>query len=323
MKLKDALGRVEYMEEIVKSDEAKALVARKENVWIVDSGCSRHMTSDKYWFFSLKQASKTEPIIFGDASTSVVLATGCVKCFVLKYGNLDKFETRSTDGMFLGYPAHSRGYRVLVLETNKIVETCEITFDEPSPGERTTRSKIYVDDIYFGCSTHAWVAEFTETMHREFEMSMMDGQAVDQKEYRSMIGSLLYLTASRPNIQFVIRCLISISKDYGLTFENVPLFYDNTSAINIAKNPVQHSRTKHIDIRFDFLRDHVEKEDVELTFLDTNLLVKWFLEMNRYCWRFGPVRPGSGCRSDRCAQVILTPRESVAGDGSGVNFEIW
>ncbi len=68
-----------------------------------------------------------------------------------------------------------------------------------------------------------------------------------------------------------IRCLISISKDYGLTFENVPLFYDNTSAINIAKNPVQHSRTKHIDIRFDFLRDHVEKEDVELTFLDTKL----------------------------------------------------
>ncbi len=58
------------------------------------------------------------------------------KCFVLKYGNLDKFETRSTDGMFLGYPAHSRGYRVLVLETNKIVETCEITFDEPSPGTR-------------------------------------------------------------------------------------------------------------------------------------------------------------------------------------------
>ncbi len=58
-------------------------------------------------------------------------------------------------------------------------------------------------------------------------------------------------------------------KDYGLTFEKVPLFYDNTSAINIAKNPVQHSRTKHIDICFHFLRDHVEKGDVELQFLDT------------------------------------------------------
>ncbi len=38
--------------------------------------------------------------------------------------------------MFLSYPAHSRGYRVLVLETNKIVETCEVTFDEASPSTR-------------------------------------------------------------------------------------------------------------------------------------------------------------------------------------------
>ncbi len=60
-------------------------------------------------------------------------------------------------------------------------------------------------------------------------------------------------------------------KDYGLTFEKVPLFCDNTSATNIAKNHVQHSCTKHIDIHFHFLRDHVEKGDVELTFLDTKL----------------------------------------------------
>jgi hypothetical protein len=54
----------------------------------------------------------------------------------LKSGNLDKFEARSTDGLFLGYPAHTRGYRVLILETNKIVETCEVSFDEASPGTR-------------------------------------------------------------------------------------------------------------------------------------------------------------------------------------------
>jgi hypothetical protein len=65
--------------------------------------------------------------------------------------------------------------------------------------------------------------------------------------------------------------LLSTLKDYGLTFEKVPLFCDNTSAINNSKNPVQHSCTKHIDIRFLFLRDHVEKGDVELQFLDTKL----------------------------------------------------
>ena len=57
---------------------------------------------------------------------------GC-KCFILKKGNLDKFESRSSDGIFLGYALHSRAYRVLNLETNQIVETCDVTFDETIP----------------------------------------------------------------------------------------------------------------------------------------------------------------------------------------------
>jgi hypothetical protein len=55
---------------------------------------------------------------------------GCM-CFILKKGKkLDKFEARSVDGIFFGYASHSRSYRVLNLETNQIVETCEVTFDE-------------------------------------------------------------------------------------------------------------------------------------------------------------------------------------------------
>ena len=38
-------------------------------------------------------------------------------------------------------------------------------------------------------------------------------------------------------------------RDYGLNLEHIPIFCDNTSAIAISNNPVQHSRTKHIDIR--------------------------------------------------------------------------
>ena len=41
---------------------------------------------------------------------------------------------------------------------------------------------------------------------------------------------------------------------------------DNTSAINMAKNPVQHKRTKHIDIRHHFLRDNVEKGFIIMKF---------------------------------------------------------
>jgi hypothetical protein len=43
------------------------------------------------------------------------------RCFVLKQGNLDKFESRSSDGVFLGYALHSHAYRVLNLETNHIM----------------------------------------------------------------------------------------------------------------------------------------------------------------------------------------------------------
>jgi hypothetical protein len=46
---------------------------------------------------------------------------------------------------------------------------------------------------------------------------------------------------------------------YGVKIKEIPLLCDNESAIKIANNPVQHSRTKHIDIRHHFLRDHVAK----------------------------------------------------------------
>ena len=45
---------------------------------------------------------------------------------------------------------------------------------------------------------------------------------------------------------------------------------DNTSAINLSKNPVQHARTKHIEIRHHFLRDNLEKKLVEMKFIGTS-----------------------------------------------------
>ena len=57
--------------------------------------------------------------------------------------------------------------------------------------------------------------------------------------------------------------------DYGIVLDHIPIKCDNTSAINISKNPVLHSRTKHIEIRHHFIRDHVLKGDVVLEFVDT------------------------------------------------------
>jgi hypothetical protein len=215
------------------------------------------------------------------------------------------------------------------------------------------------------------------------------GKPVDQKAYRSMIGSLLYLYASRPDImlsvcmcarfqsdpkechlvavkrilrylvsmpcfgiwypkgstfdligysdsdyagckvdrkstsrtcQFLGRSLVSWSskkqtsvalstdeaeyvvvgqchvqllwmrqtlQDFGYNLSKVPLLCDNESAIRLADNPVEHSHTKHIDIRHHFLRDHQQKGDIDVYHISTeNQLADIFtkpLDEKRFC----------------------------------------
>ncbi|GJS54364.1 retrovirus-related pol polyprotein from transposon TNT 1-94 [Tanacetum coccineum] len=165
------------------------------------------------------------------------------------------------------------------------------------------------------------------------------GASVNETLLRGMIGLLMYLTASRPDIRFSI-CLcaryqanlkeshlITVKRifrqkstsggyqilggklvcwsakkqnsvamssakveyvaatgcyaqvlwiksqlaDYDVLYDKVPIFCDNTSTIAILNNPVLHSRTKHIDIRYHFIRDHILKGDIELHSVPTDL----------------------------------------------------
>ncbi|GJY99010.1 retrovirus-related pol polyprotein from transposon TNT 1-94 [Tanacetum coccineum] len=57
--------------------------------------------------------------------------------------------------------------------------------------------------------------------------------------------------------------------DYGLGFNKIPMYCDNKSAIALCCNNVQHSRSKHIDIRFHFIKEQVENGVVELYFVNT------------------------------------------------------
>ncbi|KAJ9544926.1 hypothetical protein OSB04_024633 [Centaurea solstitialis] len=210
-------------------------------------------------------------------------------------------------------------------------------------------------------------------MPRNFQLTAdSSGKPVDQKTYRAIIGSLLYLTASRPDIVFstdvcarfqcdprdshlsavkrILRYLkgtpdlrlwypkdsgfeliaytdsdhagcklnrkstsgacqflgdklvswssrkqncVSLSTaeaeyvaaacccsqvlwmktqlaDFGYIMHRIPIYCDSKSAIQITENPVQHSRTKHINIRYHFIKDHVEKGNVELYFVESD-----------------------------------------------------
>ena len=73
-----------------------------------------------------------------------------------------------------------------------------------------------------------------------------------------------------------------------MRYTKIPILCDNTSAINLAKNPIQHSRFKHIDIKHRFIRNHVQKRDVELSFVNTedqidNIFTKPVVE-DRFCY---------------------------------------
>nr|GEY56815.1 retrovirus-related Pol polyprotein from transposon TNT 1-94 [Tanacetum cinerariifolium] len=125
----------------------------------------------------------------------------------------------------------------------------------------------------------------------------LSGILVYQTRFRSMVGSLMYLTANTAmaltayadadhagcqdtrrstsmSAQFLGDKLILWMRsqliDYGFDFNKIPLYCDNRSAIALCCNNLQHSRSKHIDIRHYFIQEQVERGVVELYFVTTD-----------------------------------------------------
>nr|GEU60188.1 hypothetical protein [Tanacetum cinerariifolium] len=113
------------------------------------------------------------------------------------------------------------------------------------------------------------------TKHLDTDLS---DTSVDQTKYRSMVGALMYLTASRQDIMHApCYCAryqakptekhltaVKRSFDYGFHFDKIPMYCDSKAAIAISCNPVQHSRTKHIDVRYHFIKEKVEKGIIDV-----------------------------------------------------------
>jgi hypothetical protein len=94
-------------------------------------------------------------LCFGHKSSIFYLSPFECKCFILKCGNLNKFESRSSNVILLGYTPHGRSYRVFNLEANTIVESCDVTFDKTAPcsrdifecaGDKKMEELIFIDE---------------------------------------------------------------------------------------------------------------------------------------------------------------------------------
>lgn len=79
--------------------------------------------------------------------------------------------------------------------------------------------------------------------------------------------------------------------------ESMKLLIDNKSAINLAKHPIAHGRSKHIETRFHFLRDQVSKRRLELVYCNTNVQIADILTKPLKADRFVMMRKLIGVRS--------------------------
>jgi hypothetical protein len=87
-------------------------------------------------------------------------------------------------------------------------------------------------------------------------------------------------------------------RDSGVRFERVSLMCDNTSVISVAKNSVFHKKMRYIERRNHFLRDHVEKGDIEMRYIDIERQLGDIFTKPLDSSRFADLRGGIGvCHS--------------------------
>jgi hypothetical protein len=126
--------------------------------------------------------------------------------------------------------------------------------------------QVYVDDIVFGGSSNSLVARFADDMSREFELSMM-GEFLGSSwvSWSSRKQSSVAQSTTEAEYVATASCWYQLlwitytMSDFGEEYTHVPLQCDSTSAISVAKNPVLHSKIKHIEVRYHFLRDKLRK----------------------------------------------------------------
>jgi hypothetical protein len=83
-------------------------------------------------------------------------------------------------------------------------------------------------------------------------------------------------------------------RDFRVRFERVPPMCDNTSAISVAKNPVLHKKRRHVERRHHFLRDHMEKGDIEMRYVNTERQLADIFTKPLDSFRFADLRGGEG-----------------------------
>ncbi|KAL0367447.1 UNVERIFIED_CONTAM: Retrovirus-related Pol polyprotein from transposon TNT 1-94 [Sesamum radiatum] len=136
----------------------------------------------------------------------------------------------------------------------------------------------------------------TPLIHNEKHSKSEKGDETNASLYRSHIGSLLYLSATRPDLMYAANVFSRFMQSLGqvhmgaakrvlryvqekvladlhLSQASATIIVDNQSAISMAKTHVPHGRTKHINVKFHSIREAKQNEEVELVHCNSDVQV--------------------------------------------------
>ncbi|GKC70374.1 hypothetical protein Tco_1116257 [Tanacetum coccineum] len=145
-------------------------------------------------------------------------------------------------------------------------------------GEDILLVQIYVDDIIFGSTNpeltyldHAGCLDSHKSTSGGIQF--LDGDKLVSWSSKKQDCTSMY-SAEAEYVSLSACCaqvlwLRTQLTDYGFHFDKIPMYYDSKAAIAISCNPVHHSRTKHIDVRYHFIKEQAKKGIVELFFVGT------------------------------------------------------
>nr|GEX53469.1 hypothetical protein [Tanacetum cinerariifolium] len=173
--------------------------------------------------------------------------------------------------LFLAYAAH-KDFTVFQMDV-KTAFLNEILKEEVYVGQPPVFvSKQYPDHVYsldkalYGLkqAPQAWYDVLSQFL---IKSGFQKGFDLIPYSDANHAGCHLDRKSTSGSVQFLVLWMRTQLADYGFFYDKVPIYYDSKSAIGISCNPVQHTHTKHIDVRYHLIKDHVEKGTIEQYFV--------------------------------------------------------
>nr|GEV26231.1 copia protein [Tanacetum cinerariifolium] len=242
--------------------------------WMKDSGCSKHMTGNQNLFSSYK-AYNGGNVIFGSNLHANIIGKGQTcdnKCRVT-FSEHDSEITK--DGKVIGRRIRKKGLYVMKLGNKPKDQVCLSTIDENSTLWHRRLGTMHLG-LWYPKGTGIETVAYADSDHV--------GDYVDRKRTSGIctfMGCCLTSWFTKKQTALAISTTkaeyVSVEKacqqalwmkqaliNYEVRLDDILITCDNKDAINLTKNLVQHSRTKHIKICYHFLRDNVQKGHISI-----------------------------------------------------------